>query len=332
MVRTIRKTGRVFLVAAIMLLVGGAALAKSPHNVVYVIGDSLSDPGNLYALTQGYPPSPPYAGRFSNGPVWTEYFAEEMSLAVDSRAYGGSFSGEQFFAGTVYTNFNNVQYMGLFPPLPGAGEQVDELIEDSPGGLNPTGLYIVWTGSNDFFLGLVDPANMPQILAQTVANVADTICELSAFGARHFLVGNIPDIGLSPLATSLGPQAGPFMSSVIAQYNDGLSQAIATLPPVCGESIQVFDSYRMLNDVYASPGAYGLTNVTEACLSDSGICPNPDEYLFWDDVHPTTATHEIFSGLIRQAFCGTGAAHPGLRSKPAGQPPEKWRGVCYGTK
>ena len=41
------------------------------------IGDSLTDVGNAYLGSAGaYPPSPPYwQGRFSNGPVWVEYFA-----------------------------------------------------------------------------------------------------------------------------------------------------------------------------------------------------------------------------------------------------------------
>ena len=53
--------------------VAGAASAQS-YNRLVVFGDSLSDNGNLYLATGGTTPtSPPYgAGRFSNGPVFTE--------------------------------------------------------------------------------------------------------------------------------------------------------------------------------------------------------------------------------------------------------------------
>ena len=61
----------------------------------WVLGDSLSDPGNLYAATGGTTPvSPPYyEGRFSNGPVWAEHVAdrfEAKGLATGNFAYGGS--------------------------------------------------------------------------------------------------------------------------------------------------------------------------------------------------------------------------------------------------
>src|SRR5439155_21476778 len=54
-----------------------------------VFGDSLSDTGNVYAVTAGaVPPSPPYyAGRFSNGPVWAEYLAAALALPAVNYAY-----------------------------------------------------------------------------------------------------------------------------------------------------------------------------------------------------------------------------------------------------
>ena len=51
-----------------------AAAAESPFSALFVIGDSLSDNGNLYLATgNATPTSPPYyQGRFSSGPVFTE--------------------------------------------------------------------------------------------------------------------------------------------------------------------------------------------------------------------------------------------------------------------
>jgi hypothetical protein len=54
-----------------------------------------------------------------------------------------------------------------------------------------------------------------------------------------------------------------------------------------------------------SPGAFGLTNVTSAAApglqpgassyNTNQIAANPDEYLFWDDLHPTAAVHAILA-------------------------------------
>jgi phospholipase/lecithinase/hemolysin len=49
---------------------------------LYIFGDSLSDPGNLFDFSGGiFPPPPYFEGRFSNGPVWSEYFADLLDLS-----------------------------------------------------------------------------------------------------------------------------------------------------------------------------------------------------------------------------------------------------------
>ncbi len=322
------------LFCGLLLLVAatGTSLAGNPANDVYIIGDSLSDTGNFYELTGFWPPSPPYAERFSNGPVWPEYLATELAVDVDSLSYGGAFTGTYIIGGTPLSNFNNVQYPQFFPdPLPGVPEEIDALLAANPNGLNPKALYVVWAGPNDMFLGMMQPEAMQSILTQAVANITEAVCRLGTAGGRHFMVGNLPDLSLTPFVLGFDTDTQTQVSQAVMLFNAGLEQALAGLPDACAETINVFDSYQVVNDLVASPADYGLVNVTESCLMpDNTSCNDPDTYLFWDTVHPTTKVHQIFADRFRTDFCNKEARKPGLRGKVDEMPPPWWRGVCFG--
>jgi phospholipase/lecithinase/hemolysin len=331
------KLGSLLVVFALAVCAVGSTARANPRNEVYVIGDSLSDAGNLYRLTGFFPPSPPYAQRLSNGPVWAEYFADQLGVSLDDRAYGGALTGviDLPVPGGVtvpFSNYISYQYWGMLPPnLPGVKDEVDGLLFDHPEGLNPHALYVVWAGANDFFAALENPTLLDSILAAAVENVAATICRLSAAGATHFAVANIPDIGLTPFGKSLG-EAGAAMVSLLAdQFNQALEGALAALPPDCAQTLVMLNAFQLLQEMISNPEAYGLVNVDTPCML-LGSGADCSQYLFFDTVHPTTYGHALFAERFRAAFCGTGDQHPGLRGRPDGQPPAIWRGVCYGSR
>jgi hypothetical protein len=46
------------------------------------------------------------------------------------------------------------------------------------------------------------------------------------------------------------------------------------------------------------PAQFGLTNVTTACVTPEVApytCQSPDEFLYWDGIHPTKAVHAILA-------------------------------------
>ncbi len=45
-----------------------------------------------------------------------------------------------------------------------------------------------------------------------------------------------------------------------------------------------------------------LPNVTDACLTEAGVCSHPNEHLFWDDFHPTTVVHQFVGDLFFSAL------------------------------
>ncbi|MCT7957116.1 SGNH/GDSL hydrolase family protein [Laspinema palackyanum] len=257
-------------------------LPRRLFNEMYVFGDSLSDDGNLFALTQGlFPPEPLYdKGRFSNGPVWSELLPSRLGLEVNPQtniAFGGATSSS--------VNSLNLQNP-LLPSLPGLQTQIDSFLAETPVS-NPTGLYTIWAGSNDYLNAGITDVTIP------VNNVVNAVTQLAEDGARNFMVMNLPDLGNTPGVRNRGPQAQQLLSQLTNAHNTALASAIANLDQNPNINIILVDVNGLVNDAIANPSQYGFTNVTDPAQKSIGSDPNT--FLFWDDVHPTTVSHQIIA-------------------------------------
>ncbi|MBF0112690.1 MAG: hypothetical protein HQK74_08145, partial [Desulfamplus sp.] len=85
---------------------------------IVVFGDSLSDNGNLFSITE-YPSEPYYQGRISNGPVWYDYLVEELGVTGITLNY--AYAGAQ----TGYTNVNDDDFNA---DLPGFLDEVESYL------------------------------------------------------------------------------------------------------------------------------------------------------------------------------------------------------------
>jgi phospholipase/lecithinase/hemolysin len=284
-----------------------------PFNQLIIFGDSLSDNGNDFIATGGALPAPPAytAGRFTNGPdvtpttaftgVWHEQLAALLSLPVAQPSLTG---------GTNWA-FGGADTTAGFSPLgvPGLGIQVATFLGAQPNP-SPTALYVLEGGAND----LLDAAEAPGATAASVAaaevlaiqNLTSQIAGLAMSGAKDFLwfdVGPLdlaPETQGSPLKAALGSASLQFRSDVLA--------AVGPLQSTYGIQIAVVDLYSSYILWRSNPATFGLTNVNDPA-SFVGA-PNPDTYLNWDGLHPTTKGHDLIAQTTIDSIDATFAPEP----------------------
>ncbi len=317
-----RRNGGALASMAVATLLGtGAAGAASvdDYTAFFALGDSLSDTGRVFAATAPLngdgdpstfqiPPDPPYfAGRFSNGPVWTDYFAD------------AAFRDEPAFS-LAFGSARAIPNDDPFPDLDFQLAELTSLIDPAAVGGNP--LVSLWFGGNDLFgaIGSLDDIAVAEAAALAIG---DAGLALGAAGFGDVLLFNLPDLGAVPRYGLFQPALSDAATAATRAFNVALG---AQADRLRGSGIDVFevDIEALFADLLADPGAFGFTQTAAPCVVADGdfnifsVCSNPSGFLFFDGVHPTTRAHSI----VAQAALDTLEATP-LPSPvplPAGAP------------
>jgi phospholipase/lecithinase/hemolysin len=263
-------------------------LASTIPNL-FIFGDSFSDQGNLFKLTHSLiPPNPPYfEGRFSNGLIWVDYFAAQLGIpqdAITNYAISGAKTGRE--------------NIGKFGTLPGLLDEVDTYATRvTDHGANSEDLFIIWAGSTDFVEFKENPtSDAAATFAQTAAvNIATAVTELINLGAEKIVVLNVMDFGLIPCARQLNLSEPATTLAVFFKY--ALRQAIASLKHYYSIDITEVDLFSLSRRIAETPEDFGFSNLADPLIKQ--IAPaHPEQYLWWDEVHPTTQAHEWIADAI----------------------------------
>jgi len=189
--------------------------SSPPKSRLVVFGDSLSDAGKLRRRLRVFPLAPYWLGRFSNGPVWTDYLENQAGLAIQNHAHGGS----------SMTRHPHVRTANMLAMLRDGGQffltgsvdvQVSDYlarnVRDASVHEPDRVVYTIWAGANDYiwkepFSGEIDTfLNDPKqangygrVVAEVIEAFAGEVRRLHDAGARNFLVPNLPDLGRTPI-------------------------------------------------------------------------------------------------------------------------------------
>src|SRR5581483_3564427 len=310
-----RVLGRSVMITFLLVVVLSAPAWASEEirfNRIVVFGTSFSDPGNAYAL-RGETTAPPYdtldlflvpsapysiggGHHFSNGETWIEQLARSLGLAENTRpAFQSPGAGATNYAVGGARAYEDGKNMNL-------SEQVNRFLSDFGGVAPSDALYVVEMGGNDIRDALEASAagvGGEAIIQSALASIENNLAALQAAGARKFLVWNAPNIRLSPavhILDSLVPGAGQQAELLSIMFNSGLESILGALKKSRRIEIVQFDLYRKINQMIAKPRAVGLNVIDATCVMPNVPpfeCQTPDEFFFWDGIHPTRAVHAM---------------------------------------
>jgi phospholipase/lecithinase/hemolysin len=314
---------RILFTLTLVFLVIAPVYAASPYSEIYVFGDSLPDPGNVFVFTGEQSvrpfnadniPDAPYARgghHFSNGKTWVE------QLSADLKLKGGTGPALRTSA---FTNYAFGAARARMTGVMDLSSQVGLFLSTTQGAIPADALYSVFVGGNDVrdatatffvvFFTTGDPVvaqlAAEAVVGEAVQSIADNIVLLSSLGATHYLVPNVPDIGVTPAIQSLGPQAVAVATGLSAGFNAALETTFINLENGLGVQITRLNVFKLINDAVADPDIADLVNVTEPCITPlvgkGAFCNKPDDYLFWDGIHPTRAGHDYLAEAALNAL------------------------------
>jgi len=286
--------------AAALALAAVPALAQPTFSKTVFFGDSLTDTGYYRPVLVQMDPNASIVGRFTTNPgwVWADYLADHYG--TDASPNGNGQSGDNYSAGGARVGVDVTNPLSPFlPNTPSLKSQLAAYLGANGGKADANALYSVWGGANDLFTAQKDPANAQAIIGAAVANEVALVGALKAAGAQYVLVPNLPDVGLTPDARDGGALGMAMGTGAAKAYNAGLYGGLKQ----AGIEFIPLDTFTILQEIVANPGAYGFRNATDrACTVASSIQCSPlslvapdaaSAYVFADGVHPSGAAQAI---------------------------------------
>lgn len=295
---------RIVALLALLPLTTGAVFADLEYGYsrMFVFGASFLDSGNNFAVTgeTAHPPFDPTSftsygiggHHYSNGRTWVEVMAQEMDLTDWAKpAYRAPAFGNYAYG---YARARDVDYA----TGPSFGEQVQAWYDNGfcTGAAMSDTLFVVDTSYADFadILAGGDPV---EILGGMLDSIATNIGMLYGCGARHLLVANAPPLGISPMVPEEFKDTATGLTWQYNVYVQDILNSFADEP--FNMNISTFDVFAFMTAVITTKEAFGLTNVTETCVTfgvlRDAYCKNRDEYFFWDHLHPTKVVHALMA-------------------------------------
>ncbi|RCJ06558.1 acylhydrolase [Cupriavidus necator] len=329
------RSGLLCVTVALFAACGGGDDGKPAVNPplkfqVVSFGDSISDVGTYAPVAQLVG-----GGRFTTNPgqVWTQDVANFFGGTLTAAQTGGYGAPVRNHAdglgyaqgGARVTDPNGINFKasGLGALTVPIATQLQNHLS-AHGNFNDGQLVLVQGGGSDILIhagavagGSETAADADQAVTLAAQQLAEIVGKILQSGAKHVVVSNVGNIGVSPLGVS-DNSLGSLLTGMTLTFNSALTNALQA----AGIQNQVIniDQFGFINDVLAhfKEKGFQVSNTGTGCnlqlLSkeievSSLFCspktytvPDADQtYMFADEVHPTTHLHALFATLVEQA-------------------------------
>ena len=295
----------------LLLIFSSWVQAAPSFSQIYVFGDSLSDTGNLASIG-GDLPAPYYMNRVSNGPVAVETLAARLGLSAEASLHlVGPEVGSNYAVARANAYGNDIYDLNT------------QLISfhANHGFVAPAdALYVMFIGGNDVrdAVYVQDFALAQSLVKAAVTEVRHAIESLAQAGARSFLLVNSPNISVIPETRFFATDDPELVDRALLLSNlfktemHGIAEQLEADSSI---NISEFDLFKFFNKLLKKADKYGFSNSTEACFStlvydadayffhpDCNYGVNFDQFIFFDEIHPTTRVHKMVGEAFYKAL------------------------------
>ncbi|KAJ4842212.1 hypothetical protein Tsubulata_005862 [Turnera subulata] len=286
-----------------------------------------------------YPTHRP-TGRFSNGFNIPDFISQALGAESTLPYLSPELDGEKLLVGANFASagigilndtgiqFVNIirmfqqlnyfeQYQRRVAALIGA-EQTEDLVNRA--------LVLITCGGNDFvnnyylvpFSARSRQYSLPDYVKYLISEYKKLLMRLYDLGARRVLVTGTGPLGCVPAELAQRSTNGGCsqeLQRAASLFNPQLTQMLSDLNSEYGSDVFIAANTQTSNsDFISNPQAYGFVTSKVACCGQgpyngiglctpaSNLCPNRDEYAFWDPFHPSERAN---SYIVRQILSGS---------------------------
>ena len=200
--------------------------------------------------------------------------------------------------------------------------------------LNKQAAYFIFTGGNDYVnMFIFNDKQDQQATNSYVENVVDSIGaaikRLVKANAQHVIIMGLPSLGEIPKFVNTVDRE--LLNQVTTQHNELLAQRVKEWQILYPDTDFLYvPTDQFLQKAIAAPQQFGFTNIQSPCLdvafstynptqnlllgenyvlsyvagvqrqglaphASVEVCDTPEQYLFWDELHPSTRAHHYLA-------------------------------------